>query len=99
MLVKFEGRGATITDGGTGGNHILKPGGGTGNLGRQSKFNFPLPRLSGKTSEKILKLNINSKSKFKLRCDTKDGNTESRVERDWLRRPANEKPGSQRYGL
>ena len=99
LLDKFEERGATIDDGGTGGSHILKPGGGSEYLGRQSNFNFSSTRLSGKTSEKILKLNINSKSNFKLRCDPKDSNTESRVERDWLKRSANGKPGSRKYGL
>ena len=93
LLERFEERGDPINDGGIGGNHIMKPGGGPSCSNGRSKFKFSSPGLSSNSSEKILKLNNLSKSKFKLRVKTKDGNTESGVERDWLGRSANEKPG------
>ena len=56
LMEKFEERGVPIKDGGIGGNHIMKPGGGGPScLKGKSKFKFSLPGLSSKSSEKILK--------------------------------------------
>ena len=76
----------------------MKPGGGSSYSDGQSAVTISSPRLSRntKTSDKIFKLNHFPKSKFKLRLHTKDGSTESGVERDWLGKSANRKPGSSR---
>ena len=50
LMEKFEERGVPIKDGGIGGNHILKPGGGSSCSERQSKFKFSSPGLSNKSS-------------------------------------------------
>ena len=106
LSMRFEVRGDLITEGG-GGDHINQPGGGPSILKGQSSKQKSLissPRLSKnvKTSERIFKLNSNSKSKFKVRVNSQDGSTESGGKCDWPGLSANRKPGSSRkrnYGL
>ena len=83
LSMRFEVSGDLITEGG-GGDHINQPGGGPSILKGQSSKQKSLissPRLSKnvKTSERIFKLNSNSKSKFKVRVNSQDGSTESGV--------------------